>query len=654
VGAGSRAWCSCAGEGSPLESLSVLGHVLAAALTIAVFALAGRTLLTRVTPTRTEPCLFWSSALALGAGLTTILVTASAAVGIFGRATAWAIAGVVTAVAIAGLRRPIGLRFRMRALWRSMRQRRPGMIAVALLVLTTLLATLLATLAPPSSMDATVYHLRVARQFLLSGHWTELPEVVQSYQPLYVQMLFAEGLGLWDEVFAALMHWILGLGAIVAAGAWSRRLGGSALLGMAVFGLAALVTWESTSAFIDLALALFASLGLLWATMVGELDASVGLATVFAGLAAGSKLTGGVAALQTAVVAAVFKLSGSSSVSSSSSRTPTPSQSRGAAARAFGVVVAGAFALALPWYLRNVSFTGNPVFPIGNPWLGLPDRPLAFNQYGYGRDLLHLLTSPFDLVWRGDAFDKGWAIGPAYLALVPVGIAVTWSTKVGRAACALVLSWWIIWFFSSPQTRLLLPILPTAAALASAGAVAALGSPERWLRRAAVVLMGSAALLGAAFAILAVKIYGPAALGLEDREAFLTRMSWHFPAFEATNARLDPGTMNRVAVFGADNLFYLRVPAETRTELEPPAVLRARGFTHVLDIGPCGRPSRLATSSLMWRGRYRLRISRMGGGTQGEETCAELGRTALQPSDIQGGGARAAYAPFSSARSPYE
>jgi len=595
----------------------------------------------------------WSSALALGAGLTAVLVTASVALGIFGTAAAWAIAGVVSAVAIAGLRRPIGVGSRLRALWRGARRRRAATIAVALLILMTLLATLLATLAPPSSMDATVYHLRVARQFLLSGHWTELPEVVQSYQPLYVQMLFAEGLGLCDEVFAALMHWILGLGAILAAGAWSRRLGGSALLGMAVFGLAALITWESTSAFIDLALALFASLGLLWATMAGEVGASVGLAAVFAGLAAGSKLTGGVAALQTAVVAAAFTLSSSSSSPCSSTSPPSLRRSR-RAARAFGIVVAGAFALALPWYLRNVWFTGNPVFPIGNLWLGLPERPLAFSQYGYGRDLLHLLTSPFDLVWRGDAFDKGWAIGPAYLALVPVGIAVTWATKVGRAACALLLSWWIMWFFSSPQTRLLLPILPTAAALASAGAVAVLGSPERWLRRAAVVLLGSAAILGAAFAVLAVRTYGPVALGLEDREAFLTRMSWHFPAFEATNARLGPGAGNRVAVVGADNLFYLRVPAETRPELEPAAVLRARGFTHVLDIAPCGRPSRLAASSILWQGRYRLRASRMGGGTQAEETCAELGSTAPNPSDIEGRGARAAYAPFSSARSPYE
>lgn len=640
---------------------SVLGHVLAAAAAIVAFCLAGRTWLGRlIRHSRVELCLFWSSALALGAGFTAVLVTAAVVLGIYGRAAAWVIALGVLAFGIVGLRRrPLthggSVRLGAARVWQAWRwQRRDsalgatGLLAVLVVaLLATSLANLLATLAPPSSMDATVYHLRVARAFLVTGHWTEIPEVTQSYQPLYVQMLFAEGLGLWDDVFAALMHWILGLGAVLAAGAWSRRLGGSALLGMAIFGLAALFTWESTSAFIDLALTLFASLGLLWATHLEDTSGALALTAIFAGLAAGSKLTGGVAALQAALVAAAFS-------SCRPTLTPTPSLRLRTAARTFGLVVSVSFALALPWYLRNVGLTGNPVYPVGNHWLGLPERPLAADRYGYGSDLLHLLTSPFDLVWRGDAFDKGWAVGPAYLALIPMGIAVTWSSKAGRTACFLLLSWWVMWYFSSPQTRLLLPILPTAAALAAVGAAAALASPERWLRRAAIVLLGSTAVLGAAFAGMAVKTYGPVAVGLEDRTAFLTRMSWHFPAYEATNARL--GLQDRVAVFGADNLFYLHVPAETRGDFESPAVLRARGFTHVLDIQPCARPSRLPPSSVLWQVQYRLRTSRMGGGTQGDETCARLATTSAAPliPTATATALGAAYAPFSSGRSPYE
>jgi hypothetical protein len=259
---------------------------------------------------------------------------------------------------------------------------------------------------------------------------------------------------------------------------------------------------------------------------------------------------------------------------------------------------------------------------VGNVWLGLPIRPLAGATYGYGGDLLHLLTSPFDIFWRGDPFDKGWAMGPAYFALVPLGILVTWKTKVGRAAAGILSTWWLVWFFSSPQTRLLLPVLPTAAGVAATGAVAALASAEKWVRRAATATLVCAAILGTGFAGVAVATYGPAAFGRESRVTFLERMSWHFPAFEATNARLTK--RDRVAVVGADNLYYLDAPAMAIREFESPASLGERGFTHLLTVHACASPLPIAEPRLLWRGRYRLRASRMGGGELGDETCAEL------------------------------
>jgi hypothetical protein len=582
--------------------LVAAAHILAIAVVMAVWALAGKALLPRVVQ-RVEAYLFWSSALALGAGVTAVLVTGAVAFGVFGRQSVWMIAAFMVLVATVGAltpnRRRQGFGFTHPSRWRRL----------ALAALAGLgLATLIATLAPPSSMDATVYHLRIAREFLRTGRWTEIPEVVQSYQPLYVQMLFAEAFGLWDDVFAALTHWALGIGAVLVAGAWSRRLGGSALLGMVIFGLGALFTWESTSAFIDLALTLFASLGLLWATRADE-PGAVWLAAVFVGLASGSKLTGGVAALQAAVLVGVFSAGG-----------------RRQAWRNAGFLIAVAFALPLPWYLRNVWFTGNPVFPVGNVWLGLPIRPLAGAQYGYGGDLIHLLTSPFDIFWRGEPFDKGWAMGPAYFALVPLGIFVTWRTKVGRAAAGVITTWWLVWFFSSPQTRLLLPVLPTAAGVAAAGAVAALASAEKWLRRAATATLVCAAILGAGFAGQAVRTYGPAACGRESRAAFLGRMSWHYPAFAATNARLNAS--QRLAVIGADNLYYLEVSATAIREFESTESLGERGFTHLLTIHACSSPMALIPPRFLWRGRYRLRASRMAGGDLGEETCAELGTLA--------------------------
>src|SRR6185312_1697018 len=95
-----------------------------------------------------------------------------------------------------------------------------------------------------------------------------------------------------------------------------------------------------------------------------------------------------------------------------------------------------------------------------------PARRFSYVVYGLGRDPLHFLSSPFDLLVRGDKFDQGWSIGPAYLAFVP--LAVLWlRSRLAKLLAAYLIVWWIIWFYSSPQPRILLPILPAAAGLAA-------------------------------------------------------------------------------------------------------------------------------------------------------------------------------------------
>jgi hypothetical protein len=220
-----------------------------------------------------EPFLIASTAFALGAGLTAVAVTAAAALGVMTRPMLWAIQIAIVLLAARGAsdwrrqQMPALLAFHSssRTALRASLRRWPTRLALSATLLAAL-ATLLATLAPPSSMDATIYHLAAPRAFLRDGRWVALTGIVQSYQPLYVEMLFAHAMGIGDDVLAALVHWTLGIAAVTTAGAWSRRLGGAACLGMLIAGASAIFAWESTSAFIDLGLATFASLALLWAT----------------------------------------------------------------------------------------------------------------------------------------------------------------------------------------------------------------------------------------------------------------------------------------------------------------------------------------------------------------------------------------------------
>ncbi|HVR61205.1 MAG TPA: hypothetical protein VMU50_04865 [Polyangia bacterium] len=593
--------------------LNALLHVLGIVALVASWVLAGYALLP-ARLRRDEAFLVFSTCLALGAGLTAVAVTLAAAAGAMTRPVLWTIQAGVVGLAARGaweLRR-----LDAPALAPS-RWSWPRRLALAALIVVAA-ATLLATLAPPSSMDAMVYHLRAPRAFLRAGGWVSLPDIVQSFQPLYVEMLFGHAMALYDDVLASLVHWALGIGAVTTAAACSRRLGGSALWGMVIFGASAMFAWESTSAFIDLGLACFTSLALLWATRPDVGAPSWVLAGVFAGLAAGTKLNGAVGAA----------LAGLGTLCAAG-----PDWRSGA--RRLVAVGALALALALPWYVRTLLSTGNPFYPVGNALLGQPQVNLASVYYGNGTGVLRLMLSPFDLIWRGQAFDKGWSFGPAYLALLPLGAALVWRTRSGRIAAAAVAVWWLFWFASSQQARLLLPLAPVAAGLASVGARWALedrslARPIRWVTTAALAVSAG---LGVAVALLTAATNAPAALSLESRTAFLRRNSWHFVAFEQANQLLPRDARVAVVGYGANNLYYLQREATYFATAPGAEALHELRLTHVLDIRLCSAPARAPapdTARIIWSGSYPLVRSRLRGDADAT-ACARLS-LAGQPS----------------------
>ena len=574
--------------------LSSLLHLLAIAALAIGWLSAGFCLLPGKVRRLNNWPVIGSSALALGAGLHAVVLTILAMVHQFrpGPILAFTAAMLLSSVPVAARAVRVGGWFpTRRCLDRSQ--------TLGLLLLTViLLGTLFATLAPPSSMDAMVYHLRVPREFARTGTWNRL-DVVQSFQPMYVEMLFGEGLVVGGGVVAALVHWVLGLGAVAAAAAWGRRLGGDAVWAAVIFGATGLYVWESTSAFIDLGLALFSALAFWWGTETeGDWLPAI-LGGTFAGLAAGSKFTGLIVGL----------LAGITSVA-----VVWPDWRRGLLRLS---VIGGLVALiALPWYVRNALLTGNPIYPLANRLFGKPWVAFSTFTYGYGNDLLHLLTSPFDLLARGQAFDQGWSIGPALLALVPIGVAahksrLTWILLGGLGL------WWLVWYFSSPQTRLLLPVLPMAAGLASVGMRAVRDGGGRSVRILAAVAVMITAGGGLATAGLAVRMSAKVNIGLESDAEYLERNSWNYPAYEAVNRGVAEDA--KVASVGAgNNLFYsdrtIRYLGETERSI---ADLRREGFTHELRIalcplGPVGDGRRILTE-----GSYPLRASRFSGGVFG-------------------------------------
>ena len=433
-------------------------------------------------------------------------------------------------------------------------------------------------------MDATVYHLRVPREFLRAHTWLAL-EDVHSYQPLYVEMLFGEGLVLGGGVLAALVHWALGLGAIAAAGAWGRRLGGSAIWAAVIFG----------------------DDGPLCLGVHVRVHRSRPDVIRISGDALGNPPWA-----RTAVDGDVRNICGAGCRKQVHRAAGCVIDRRGhvrhlLAGLADSASVVWLFSARLrarwphPWYIRNAVFTGNPIYPLANRLFGLPHVLLAAVPYGIGSDFLHLLTSPFDLLARGAAFDQGWAVGPAYLALAPLGIAVSRRSQIAPIAAVVIVLWWLVWFFSSPQVRLLLPILPLAAGLASVGISAALSCQRRSLEAGALAVVAVSVLGGLGSAGLYAVRTAKVVLGLESSTRYLEENSWDYPAYENVD-RLVPLNAS-IAVEGANNLYYLTRPA--RFFLDPTPTLdelRAGGFTHLLKIDCCPTAQSGGQPPALWRG----------------------------------------------------
>lgn len=288
------------------------------------------------------------AALGLGAYAILILIL-GVSIGLY----AWLLALIPLAVGVV-LRRSLVKWLRQAVALRDLWRESDGFgRAVAVLCALLLSNALAVALAPPLRFDALVSHLALPQAYLEAGRIGYLPWHVMSGMPQNAEMLFTWAMALGGASAATTLGWWIGLLAVMGLlGYFSQKLnvrsawvGAAALL--AGFSLVMLTAWG----YVDwLALLFgFAVLVLLdrWQRRLDLL--SLLLAGVFTGLAVGTKYTSGVLGIAALAALAwhIWKR-----------KIPW-------AAGVLDVLKFGgaALATALPWLLKNLFTTGNPVYP---------------------------------------------------------------------------------------------------------------------------------------------------------------------------------------------------------------------------------------------------------------------------------------------------
>lgn len=396
-----------------------------------------------------------------------------------------------------------------------------GMAAAGLVAAAAVL-NLVAATAPPTQPDALIYHLALPRQWLETGQIEDVFWRFESFNPLAIEMLFAQGLALGGGGTAGAVGAVVACLAAAAVFGLARELGAgddlAGVIGAVLFVLQGMFTWLATSSFVEPGVAFFSTLAVWHALRYTREGASSSLlgAGLLAGAAAGTKYLGGIAAAIVLVPLAVLALR------------------RG---RAAPLAVAGALAaaVALPWYVKNLLVADNPIYPVlfGGKYLASsPSVEEASTSAGIQEGLAagggvgalaRLPILPLDLL-LDPVYAKGRYVSTVIFVAAPLAL-LTQAARVALALLGGVVAFVAVYLVVIPsQTRFLLPALAVLAAMGGCGC-ARLVRAGRWPGRTVAALLAAAAVLWAAPSYALTRQLLPPAVGAEDRGEFLQRVT---------------------------------------------------------------------------------------------------------------------------------
>jgi hypothetical protein len=553
-----------------LPFVSWLAHVALAGLTALGWFGLGSLLLARVRPTG-DGLLDALNRFGLGAVAFALLTFFAGLAGLLYPAV---YVPVLVACAVAG-----GAALRRAKRVRGSEPRRGWELALAALLAATVLLVVLAAGAPVTAFDSLHYHAAAPARFAEAHELLEFEWGWSTYQPFTVEMLVTDGVLLWDSIQGAFAPLLLALGALAATIGMGSRIGGRGLglLAGAIFFVQPLLVFEASGTLIESGLAFAAALAA-WNLAVFARSgdrAAVALGGLFAGAAAGMKYVGLFVLLAAGVALVLFAR-------------------RRLNLGALAIFAAPAALVALPWYVKNLVQTGNPLFPFvfggvneyAERWIDS-----GIHEHGHGRGPLDALALPFLLLAEGDDFDRGSWLSPLFLLFAPLSL----LDERRRRACALTLAtvgvYLAAWFETSQQARFLLPIAPVLAVLAALGVVA-LARRGRVGRLAAPLVAGAALVTGFAMSAAYTAQFVPVALGLQDRDEFLEAKTPYYPGVQWLNGELgkeDVALLDFAAVLYMDDPYLVWTPVVLPIEAdaaETRRFARANRLTHaaILDV----------------------------------------------------------------------
>jgi hypothetical protein len=279
-------------------------------------------------------------------------------------------------------------------------------ILFAFLIAGTIAYVSLLASVPPVDRDALTHHLFIPGLYLLHGGIYEISHIPFSYYPMNLDLLYLIPLAFNNDIAPKFIHFAFALiTGFMIFRYLSRRTGPAcAWLGALFFLTLPVIVRLSSTVYVDLGLICFFFAALLYLfdwIESGFRPSPLIISGIFCGLALGTKYNG----LVGLFLLGLF-------VSFVYARICAGTRHVSLKAAAWGALfVLVSLLVFSPWMVRNVVWTGNPVYPLYNKVFNPPPPSIEKNDKAPSPRISHIQA-------RRELYGESWA----QIALIPVRV----------------------------------------------------------------------------------------------------------------------------------------------------------------------------------------------------------------------------------------
>lgn len=373
---------------------------------------------------------------------------------------------LIAAAIAAGYKEILGLFRRLPCAWPAFR---PSAFSVIIggVSFYFLLHGLIGALLPPTGFDVLMYHMGVPKLYLNAHRMFPTPDINGSSFPFGGEMLYLLGMMVDGPIAANLVNYSFAVLGGLAAASFTRRFlpGAAPLASFAIYVCVPLVIWLMPQAYIELVLGFYSMLAIhaLAAGFIVKDRKWLVVAAATAGFTMAIKYTG------VLVIGVIISGGFLYYVLVEKKRTKAVLNAL--------VLSCVALAACLPWYIRNVVYYSNPLYPFlagifnGAHAAGSDVPPYSVLWAGGVPGVAYKLVSYlWDTTLRPTAYQVGWlsGIGPYFLMFIPGLVFFKDIPRVLKYLLILCLALFVVIIAGTQDNlRYITPILPALSVLAA-------------------------------------------------------------------------------------------------------------------------------------------------------------------------------------------